>query len=322
MDVYFYEAFEEEAKALQSYMPSHVRAGYTWKTIQESGDRTPPARLISVRTQSYLPPDWGEDLDGILSRSTGYDHLIAYRNRCNANPALGYLPLYCNRAVAEQAALLWMACLRKLEQQRSQFLKFQSDGLTGSECRGKRLLVVGVGNIGSEIVNIGRGLQMEVRGVDIVEKYPDVTYVSGEEGIAWADIICCSMNLTQVNAGYFSYDLLKRAKPGIIFINIARGELSPCTGLLKLVEEGRIAGLALDVYNHESELAVSLREGRPSQDPEVQTVHRLATYPNVIMTPHNAFNTEEAVQTKSEHSVRQLIHLMEEGRFEWPVPAE
>jgi D-lactate dehydrogenase len=322
MDIYFYEAFEEEAKALQSYMPPQIRAGYTWKTIQESGDSTPPAKIISVRTQSHLPLEWGGHLDGILSRSTGYDHLIAYRNACDADPALGYLPLYCNRSVAEQAALLWMACLRKLELQRIQFREFQRDGLTGSECRGKRLLVVGVGNIGSEIVHIGRGLEMEVRGVDIVEKFSDVTYIGRDEGIAWADIICCSMNLTKANAGYFSYDLLKRSKRGIIFINIARGELSPCTGLLKLVEEDHIAGLALDVYNHESELAVSLREGRPSKDPEVQTVHALTAYPNVIMTPHNAFNTEEAVQTKSEHSVRQLIQLMKQGRFEWPVPAE
>ena len=93
VDVYFYEAFEEEAVALRRHLPADWRAGFTAQTIQESGDQQPPAKLISVRTQSIIPPAWHAQLVGIVSRTTGHDHLVG----CSV-PS-GHLPLYCNRAV-------------------------------------------------------------------------------------------------------------------------------------------------------------------------------------------------------------------------------
>src|SRR5579859_4272639 len=221
MDVYFYEAFEEEIVALRRLLPSHIRADFTWKTIQEIGDTGPPAPLVSIRTQSVIPMAWVGKVRGIISRTTGYDHLLGQRIPC------GYLPHYCSRAVAEQAILFVMALLRKLPLQIEQFPKFHRDGLTGSECIGKKLLVVGVGNIGTEVVKIGQALGMEVRGVDIDQKNPAVSYVSIEEGMAWADVIVCAMSLTKDNAAYFDYERFKRARRGIVFVNVARGELSP-----------------------------------------------------------------------------------------------
>ena len=301
MDVHFYEAFEEEAAALRRYLPSQVRAGFTWKTIQEAGDAEPPAPLISIRTQSVLPAAWTGKVRGIVSRTTGFDHLVGVRI-----PYV-HLPHYCSRAVAEHAILLVMALLRKLPQQVGQFPKFHRDGLTGRECMGKRLLVVGVGNIGSEIVKIGIGLGMDTRGVDILQKYPFVTYGSIEDGLSWADVIVCAMNLTKENTGYFRYDVLKRARRGVMFVNVARGELSPTNDLVKLLDEGHVGALALDVYENESALAVGLRSGK-SDFP-------LLGRPNVILTPHNAFNTAEAVERKAEQTVRQVEHFLQNGKF-------
>ena len=320
MDVFFYEAFEEEERSLRKRLPSGVTVGFTRKTIQERGDSEPPASLISVRTQSILPVDWAEKLSGILSRSTGYDHIIRYREECGREIPCGYLPLYCHRAVAEQAVLLWMALLRKFPKQTENFKRFHRDGLTGEECGHKTLLVVGVGNIGSEVVKIGWGLGMDVLGVDIVKKHDTVSYVSIDEGIGRADIIVCAMNLTSENVGYFDYRLLKRTKPGVVFVNIARGELSPSTDLLRLVEEEHLGGVGLDVYGNESELAVALRSGRTSEDGEVLATLALAKHPNVVLTPHNAFNTREAVERKVDHSVQQVSHFLREGRFLWLVP--
>lgn len=302
MQVYFYEAFTEEVAALKQYLPGHVAAGFTWKTIQESGDAAPPAPLISIRTQSVIPPDW--QLAGVLSRTTGYDHLMDCAVPC------GYLPLYCNRAVAEQAMLLWMALLRKLPQQLAHFATFNRDGLTGTECAGKNLLVVGVGHVGSEVVKIGCGLGMNVRRVDIIPERADTRI---EEGLPWADIIVCAMNLTRQNVGYFNYGRLKQAKPAALFINIARGELSPTADLARLLDEGHLGGVALDVYENEKELAVALRAGRGS--------FPLAGRPNVICTPHNAFNTAEAVARKAQQSVDSVLTFLQHGHFPWPVPA-
>jgi D-lactate dehydrogenase len=305
MDIYFYEAFEEEIAALRRHLPANLRTAFTAKTIQEDGDHNPPAALISIRTQSIVPGDWINKLAGIVSRTTGYDHLMKLRVPC------GYLPTYCSRAVAEQTALLWMALLRKLPQQMHKFARFNRDGLTGAECAGKTLLVVGAGNIGSEVVAIGRGLGMEVRRVDIIPERADVSI---EEGLPWADVIVCAMNLTADNVGYFNYSVLRRAKRGVAFVNIARGELSPTRDLVRLLDEAHLGGVALDVFEDEPRLATALRTG--------QGTFPLSGRPNVILTPHNAFNTSEAVERKAVQSVESVVEFLKSGQFLWLAPKE
>jgi D-lactate dehydrogenase len=306
MDVHFYEAFEEEIVVLRQYLPAQIHAHFTSNTIQEAGDTEPPADLISIRTQSIIPPSWAGKVAGIVSRTTGYDHLVGHRIPC------GYLPHYCSHAVAEQAILLVMALLRKLPAQIAQFPTFQRDGLTGSECAAKKLLVVGVGNIGTEIVKIGQVLGMQVQGVDIVEKHSSVTYVTLEDGLAWADIIICAMNLTKENVNYFSYETLKRARKGVVFVNVARGEFTPTEDMVLLLDEGHLGGLALDVYENESALAVALRSGKAD--------FPLVGKPNVILTPHNAFNTAEAVDRKAKQTIQQIEYFIAHKWFLWPVP--
>jgi len=321
-DVYFYETFKEEEQELRRFLDPAVKAGFTWKTIQESGHEQPQSGLISIRTQSDLPAAWADKLQGILSRSTGYNHLLDYLHQTRTKSALGYLPLYCNRAVAEQALMLWMSLLRKLPEQMRRFTKFNRDGLSGYECTGKKLLVVGVGNVGHEVVRIGRGMDMRVRGVDIVRKFDDVEYVEIEKGIRDADVIVCAMNLTPKNRGYFDYRLLRQAGKGVIFVNIARGELSPTQDLLRLVEEDHLGGLALDVFEEESELAVCLRGYKKAEHPAVKAALALAQKSNVILTPHNAFNTVESTRRKSEQSARQVSEFLKSGKFIWPIPED
>lgn len=321
IDVFHYEAFDEEAKLLADFGATAFSSASTWATIQESGHSSPPARVISTRTQSILPPAWAGQLDAVLTRSTGYDYLLGYRNAQRPELACGYLPLYCARAVAEQALLLWMALLRKLPRQLQQFKTFHRDGLTGRECEHKNLLVAGVGNIGHEVVKIGRGLGMEVKGVDLVRRHADVDYVAIDAGLPWADIVVCAMNVTPDNRGYFSHARLSQAKPGTLFVNIARGELSPATDLLRLLEEGRLGGVGLDVHNHEDALAVALRAQRAVADPEAEATLRLLKLDNAVLTPHNAFNTAESVERKCHQSVEQLAAFLKTGAFLWPLPS-
>ncbi|MHB2148956.1 NAD(P)-dependent oxidoreductase [Calditrichota bacterium LG25] len=323
VDVFFYEAFDEERALIEKYLPSSIKAGFARETIQETGHQTPPASVISTRTQSQIPGQWSSRLTAILSRSTGYNHMQDYRESTGFSGQMGYLPLYCNRAVAEQAMLLWMSLLRKLPLQMERFNSFSRSGLTGYECSGKNLLVVGVGNIGHEVVRIGKGLDMNVYGVDLIKKFDDTNYVEVEEGIAQAHIVVSAMNLTKKNRGYFNYQLLKKAPAGVIFVNVARGELSPIDDLYRLVKEGHLGGLALDVYEQESKIAIFLRSGAArGGDPLLQKIKELQQLPNVIFTPHNAFNSHEAVLRKAEHSVKQIEHFLQSGRFLWPVPEE
>ena len=320
MNIFFFEAFREEQAALKKYNAGKFRANYTWKTIQEYGASDPPADIISVRTQSEIPPAWAEKLQAILTRSTGFDHLTAYRQETNVeNLKCGYLPLYCNRAVAEQALTLWMALLRKLPRQINNFQDFNRDGITGGESAGRNLLVVGVGNIGSEIVRIGQGLDMNVKGVDPQNKFDFVDYTTYEEAAPQADIIVAAMDLNSGSKAYFDYKKLKQAKPGAIFINIARGELSPFDGLLQLLEENHLAALGMDVYENEKLIGPAMRGEISPNTPQLQALKKLAKLDNVIFTPHNAFNTAEAVEKKSEQSIQQLEELKKTGKFLWKI---
>jgi len=321
-DIFFYEAFEEEAEALKRYLPENISADFSWKTIQEINHENPPARIISIRTQSAIPVDWAAKFDAIITRSTGYDHITDYIKLTGSRISAGYLPLYCNRSVAEQALLLLLALSRKLSTQISQFSSFHRDGLTGMEIAGKNVAIVGVGNIGYEMVKIARGLDMNVLAVDIEKKYDDVNYFPSEEAITKADIIICSMNLTSDNTAYFNYETLRTAKKGALFINIARGEFSPAVDLLKLIEENHLGGVALDVYSSEKPLAIALRENKIDEvtDEEIKAILALLKKPNVIFTPHNAFNTKESVERKSKQAVEQLVNYKFKNEFKWPVP--
>lgn len=319
-DVFFYEAFQEEADSLRSLLPANVSAVYTDATIQESRHAAPPARLISIRTQSQIPLAWAPQLDAILTRSTGYDHLAAYAVATREPVALGYLPLYCHRAVAEQAMLMWMALLRHLPRQVEQFRTFHRDGITGRECVGRTLVVIGVGQIGHEVCAIGRALGMRVLGVDVDPHHADVEYTDVATALPQADMLVSAMDLNRENVGYFDVAKWRRIKRGAVFVNISRGELSPSTTLLAALEAGHLSGVGLDVFDHEAKLAISLRSGTPTEDLEVAATLALARRDDCILTPHNAFNTAEAVHRKCEHSVQQILAFREGGKFLWPVP--
>jgi len=320
VDVMFYEMFKEEETAIKKYLPGNIRAQYTWKTIQEHGDKTAPSALISIRTQSCIPKSWAKEINGILARSQGYDHLLAFRREFGTDISYGYLENYCARAVAEQAILVMMALLRKLKNQISSFNDFAREGLTGLECRGRNVLVVGVGHIGSEVVDIAKGLRMNVKGHDIEQKIKNLAYVPLDEGIAWADIVFCALPLTKETDGMLDYRALQKGNPGLIFINIARGEISPAEDLVKLLDEKILGGVGLDVYSQEPVLAHCLRSNEKNKAPSIKMLLDFSKKGQVIFTPHNAFNTKEALEQKASLSADAVVSFLERRTFPCPIP--
>ena len=320
-DVVFFEAFAEEQKLLKKFCPKHIRADFISATIQESSLKEPPATFISIRTQSRIPAAWAQDLDGILTRSTGYEHVLTYKERTRSSLALGYLPSYCARAVAEQAFLMIFSLLRKAKEQQKNFLSFDRDGLTGSECQGKKILIVGVGRIGKEVARIARGLGMKVLGVDIVRRHPSLDYVPLGRGLAWADVVVCACALTDKTFGMLDHETLRRAKKGTVLINVARGEISPLKDLKRLLDEKILGGLGLDVYENEEAVAQDLRSRRRAS-PKTKIVLDLSKKDNVMFTPHNAFNTREALERKARQSFDSVISFLTRKKFPFPVPEE
>ena len=312
-DLFFYEAFLEEEAFIRRFLPDGISAGFSADTIQEVGHKSLPAKIISIRTQSIVPELWIGSLNAILSRSSGFDHIKKYADIIPC----GYLPVYSHIAVAEQAMLMWMSLMRKFNKQQRHFSSFNRDNLTGFENRGKTISIFGVGNIGYEIYKIAKNLGMKALGIDIVKKYPDVYYVSKDSGIKSADIIVCAMNLTKDNRNYFDFEALRQTKSGTFFVNVSRGELSSLSGLLKLINEKHLGGVALDVYENEPVIGECLRNKRTGDI--IDLVMELKSKENVILTPHNAFNTIEAVERKSEQSIRQIESFMKHNKFLWSV---
>lgn len=320
MDVFFFEAFDEEREAIARHLAPGIRAGYDARTIQAAGMDRAPAPLISIRTQSAVPASWLASLRGILSRTTGSDHLEALRTVNGLS--LACLPEYCTRAVAEQAALLWMALLRKLPRQQAQWNSFDRDGLTGAECAGRCIVIVGVGRIGHEIAVIARGLGLRVLGVDPVQRHADIDYASWEDAAPQADIVVATMSLNAGNRNFFDLTRLAQVRTGAVFVNVARGELADVSGLAAALESGRLAAIGLDVFHDEPRLADGLR-GLAPETVDGLRLRDLARDPRVILTPHNAFNTAESVERKSLFSAQQAESFLRTGRFRWPLqPAD
>lgn len=320
-DVVFFEAFDEEQELLRKICPAHVKAEFTPLTIQEACLSKAPSRVISIRTQSKIPAAWKESLDGILTRSTGFDHIREYQKETKARTGLGYLPSYCSRAVAEQAVLMMLALMRKLAVQQQYFSHFHRNGLTGQECQDKKLLIVGVGNIGAEIVDIAHGLRMKVAGADIDHKLPSLEYIDLVPGLAWADVVMCTAALTDETKNMLNYDTLRRMKTGTIFINVARGEISPLKDLKRLMDEKILGGLGLDVYEDEHVIAHDLRADKQSAVSELASVAlELSQRTNVIFTPHNAFNTREALARKADQAMESVVLFLAENKFPFPIP--
>jgi D-lactate dehydrogenase len=298
--------------------------GHTAQTIQETGHAAPPAPVVSLRTQSTLPPAWAAQVRGILTRSTGYDHLLAYRQATGAAcPACGYLPLYCVRAVAEQAMLLWTALLRRLPRQIEQFDSFHRDHLSGRENPGKVMALFGVGNIGHEIAkHRDRPRPRRARrGSRPAPSRRGLCRTRGRAGRRRHHRVRDEPHPQEPRLLQLHPARANQRKP--ILVNIARGEFTPALALEAALEAGLLSGVALDVYNEESTLAPALRTGnRSALTPDNHALLRLRGRADVLLTPHNSFNTLEAVERKSEQSIRALLHHRQTGQFPWPLPAE
>ncbi len=319
-EVFFFEAFDEEKKALRRYRPQNIRAHFTPKTIQEANLKKIPAEIISIRTQSVIPKAWNRSLKAVFTRSTGYNHILTARRGSGLSVPCGCLADYCSRSVAEQAVLLVMALLRKLNLQQKHFVNFNRDGLTGMDIHNRNILIVGVGHIGRQVVDIARGLKANVKGVDVKQNVKDLNYVSLPEGIRWADVIVCAALLNKKTDGMLGYASLRQARRGCVLVNVSRGEITPLRDLEKLLKEKILGGLGMDVFPDEAKVAEALRDKKKTAKDLIDGIRRLKKIDNVIFTPHNAFNTQESVERKARGTIEGIQVFLKDGKFPCPVP--
>jgi len=216
---------------------------------------------------------------------------------------------YSPYSVAEHAVALLLAINRKIHRayNRTRDSNFSLDGLMGFDLHGKTVAVVGTGKIGRVFAQIMLGFGCEVIGYD---KYPSpefealgVRYAKPGEIGARADIISLHCPLTPETHHIINADTLARAKRGALLINTSRGGLVDTEAAIEALKSGQLGGLAIDVYEQEADLFFRDLSSAIISDDVFQ---RLLSFPNVIVTGHQAFFTREAVSTICETTINSI----------------
>lgn len=280
-------------------------------------DKLNPRNLKKISDVDILSPfiysivdkkviDSLKSLKYIATRSTGFDH-IDLKTCQKKNILVSNTPTYGENTVAEHTFALILALSRKIcfSLERTKLGDFSLENLRGFDLKGKSLGVVGVGNIGRRVIRIAKGFEMNILAFDIKKdqkfaKKIGFKYVSLDNLFKNSDIITLHVPYNKATHHLINLKTLKLLKKGCYLINTARGGICDTTALLRGLKQGIFAGLGLDVLEEECfikeerELLSSVFKKTCDLKTALEN-HILINQPNVIITPHNAFNSKEAL---------------------------
>ncbi|MEE1769010.1 2-hydroxyacid dehydrogenase [Streptomyces sp. JV185] len=248
----------------------------------------------------------------IAQRSTGFNNIdldVAERLALRVARVSSYSPY----SVAEFAWTLAMAVNRRIIRaaSRTRDFDFRLDGLLGRDMRGRTAGVIGTGKIGEAFTRIAHGFGMELLGWDIVENPACVAlgmkYVEKEQLLAESDLISLHVPLMPSTHHIIGEEALARMKDDVILVNSSRGGLIDTTALVTQLRAGRFLGVGLDVYEAEAGLFFLDKSLEGIDD---DTLARLVTFPNVIVTSHQAYYTEDAVGQIIDTTVRNVADYL------------
>ena len=255
----------------------------------------------------------------LLMRCAGFNNVAV---RAAKKLTILRVPAYSPYAVAEHAMGLVLALNRKIPRAyiRTRDFNFSLVGLTGFDLYQKTAGVIGTGRIGRVFIDICRGFGMNVLAYD---PYPvtgsDICYVDKDELFRRSDIISLHCPLTESNIHIIDERALKLMKSSVLIVNTSRGKLIDSSELLKALNEKRIGGAALDVYEEETDLFFEDNSDEIVTD-EILSV--LVNRPNVIITSHQAFLTEEALQGIAEVTLQNFSDYLAHRELKNEVRAE
>jgi D-lactate dehydrogenase len=302
------------------------------------------AEALSIFIHSTVSPEFlaaHPALKLIVTRSTGYDHIAVAEARARGMTVCR-VPNYGENTVAEHSFALLLALSRRLRESLAAYSSphFSYQALRGFDLKGKVFGIVGTGRIGLHASRIARGFQMEVIAYDLktqplVAETLDFHYVDFPELLRRADVISLYIPLTAGTRHLINREALGQCKRGVVLINTARGGLVDTDALLEALESGQVGGAGLDVLEDErvlqqdstriitSEIVDHIQqsaspEPSPNYEEPLQRRERveelrnlvrnsrLVERPEVIFTPHAAFNSTEAVTRIDEQTVRAI----------------
>jgi len=312
--IVFLEVESWEEPMLKQAFPAHTVILKEGNLESEIDPEIYNATILCVFTFTQLQKETLEKfphLKLIVTRSTGYDHIDI--NYCKEKGIIvSNVPAYGVHTIAEHTFALLLAITRKIipSVERTKRGNFSLDGLRGMELFGKTIGVIGAGNIGSVVVDIAKGFGLKVLIYSRHAKEssdPQVSYVTDLNTIlGQSDVITIHVPSTPETKHLISLENLSKIKKGAILLNAARGAIVQTEAILQGLETGILSGAGLDVLEEECELREEkeLLTTTYLQTCDIRTQlmnHVLLYRDDVIITPHNAFNSEE--------SIMQILHL-------------
>lgn len=242
----------------------------------------------------------------ISTRSTGYDHIDI--EECKQRGiSVSNVPFYGENTVAEHAFGLILSLSRKIYKAviRTSRLDFSYESLRGFDLKDKTIGIVGAGRIGLHVVRIAKGFGMnvlvyDVRQEPLLAEVLGFTYVSFEELLKRADVITLHVPLNKATHHLINSRNIDLIKPGALLINTARGAVVETEALITALDKGIIAGAGLDVFEGEEsvkeETALLVHSLPGEKMREIILSYALLHRENVVITPHIAFYSEEALR--------------------------
>lgn len=223
------------------------------------------------------------------------------------------VPAYSPEAVAEHAVAMLLTLNRKTHKayNRVREQNFSLNGLLGFNLHGRTVGVIGTGKIGKAFINIILGFGCKVLAYDLYEdemlKTEGVQYLPLNEVLNHSDILSLHCPLTAENHHLINESTLAQIKKGATIINTSRGGLLNTHDVIQALKSGHIAYLGIDVYEQEEKLFFKDLSGSIIENDEIQ---RLMSFPNVLVTGHQAFFTEEALSQIASITLTSIDHLI------------
>ena len=245
----------------------------------------------------------------IALRCAGFNNVDI--RACQGKLRVFRVPAYSPYAVAEHAMALLLTVNRRTHKahNRTREFNFSLQGLTGFDLYGKTVGIVGTGKIGRVFADICRGFGMKILAYD---KFPNpdtgLTYVTLDQLLQQSDIISLHCPLTEDTAHLIDANAVAKMKKGVVIVNTSRGGLVDTDALIAGLKEGTIGGACLDVYEEEGEVFYEDFSGQIIQDDKLV---RLIAMPNVIVTSHQAFLTQEALDNIAMTTVNNLVRYFQ-----------
>lgn len=317
MKIAFFETKEWEKDYLSDHFKDFEVSFFAEKFSAENINLIKDYQIISVFIDSRITRNMLDGLPNlkmIATRSTGFDHIDLEACRENGVTVCN-VPHYGDNAVAEYTFALILDLSRKIYQsiERVKSGGFSFQGLTGFDLKNKTIGIIGMGNIGQHVARIANGFEMNILGYDVKQdkklaKKLKFGYISLEELLKSSDIITLHVPYNEHTRHLINSGNVNLIKKGAYLINTSRGGIIETDALARALTSGVVGATALDVLEEENfikeEISLLSKGFSPEANLKIALEnHILMERENVIITPHNAFNSKESLEKILETTV-------------------